>query len=96
MELVVKTEYILDELKFMESLIEGRFSDDDLTKSRYTKDRLVNLIESQITVRGFRTLLHYCEPVSALRADDFCDVLGKVDDFLIWAKLEIHISIKEM
>lgn len=96
MEIIVTPEGIFESLQYMEDLIEGRFSENDLSRAICAENRLANLFESQMMAKGFRKFLLFCEPSSPLFVDDLCHVLGKVDDFLIWAKTEIDIATKQL
>ncbi|ART48087.1 hypothetical protein [Acidovorax carolinensis] len=96
MEVIVTTEGIVESLQHMEDLIEGRFAENDLSRVTFAENRLSNLFESQMMAKGFRKFLLFCEPSSPLFVDELCHVLGKVDDFLIWAKSEIDIATKQL
>ncbi len=96
MELIVTTEGIIESLQYMEDLIEGRFAENDLSRFIFAESRLANLFESQMMAKGFRKFLLFCEPSSSLFVDELCRVLGKVDDFLIWAQTEIDIATKQL
>jgi hypothetical protein len=96
MELIFTPERIAESLQYMEDLIEGRFAKNDLGKARFAENRLSNLFESQMKVKGFRTVICFCEPSSPLFVDELCSVLGKVDDFLFWAKAEIDIATRQL
>lgn len=96
MELIITKNSVLESLQHMENLIEGEFADNDLAKARFAESRLANLLESQMKVKGFSEFLHFCEPCSPLFADEFCQVQGKIDDFLFWAKAELDIATKQL
>ena len=96
MELSITPESILNSLQYMENLIEGRIADNDLAKVRLAENRIANLFESQLKARGCRELLLFCEPSSVLFVDELFLVLGKIEDFLIWAKSEMDIATRQL